>query len=292
MYNENFINFKRKRDLGAILSDTFKFIRIEWKPFFATIFKLSFVPVLIAICAVIYYAMISVSFLSELSLTTDDDVLDFNFSKISLPLLVFLISYLVAYASITVSALSYIKSYIVNNGVVNYDDIQKSTKEKLLSYVGLLLLVGIIIFFGMLFCFLPGIYFAVVLSLSVCLLIFEDKTVFESINDSFSFIKNHWWETFGILLVVQLIIIVASIFINLPASLYQAIDIKSILENQNTEEILSAFSDPVYLIVLAFSYFVKFVLYLISIISVVFIYYDIKEQKNPSSDVINRIGIE
>ena len=47
MIDQNFVNFKKKRDLGSILSDTFKFLSVEWKPFLLTIFKISFVPVLI-----------------------------------------------------------------------------------------------------------------------------------------------------------------------------------------------------------------------------------------------------
>lgn len=291
MENPNFINFKKRRDLGTMLSDTFKFLSIEWKPFFLTIFKIAIVPVLIAICAVIYYVMYSTSFLGDF-LQMNDDNSDINFSQIILPLLVFMITYLVAYALVTVASLSYIKSYIVNKGVVNYQEIQELTKEKFWPYVGLFFLIGIIIGFGLLFFIVPGIYFGVVLSLSICLLIFQNKGVLDSINDSFGFIKNHWWETFGIILVVQIIIGVISFVLDLPASIYQGVDMASVIQNSDSNEILSFFSDPIYLTLIAISYFVKFILYTLSIIVTVFIYYDIKEQKNPSSDIINQIGVD
>jgi hypothetical protein len=291
MHNQNFINFKRKRDLGAIISDTFQFLITEWKPFFGTILKISIIPIFIAICAVVYYAMSSVNFLGDFTQIADFQG-SFNFSELLLPILAFVFSYLIAYALITVAALAYIKSYIDNKGVVNYEEVQNLTKEKFWPYVGLFFLNGLIVFFGALFCFLPGIYFGVVLSLSICLLIFQNKSVIEAISDSFGFIKEHWWETFGVLIVVQLIILFISFILDLPASLYQSVDIASILQGEGSNEILKAFSDPIYLILISFSYFIKFILYMVTTVVIVFIYYDIKEQKNPSSEIIDEIGVE
>jgi hypothetical protein len=292
MIEQNFIDFKQKRDLGAMLSDTFQFLNAEWKPFFGSILKISIIPILIAICTLVYSTMSSVSFLGDFDQVTDYDIVNLNFSDLILPISIAIISYLTALASITVAALSYIKSYTAHKGFVNYQEIQNLTKEKFWPYVGLFIIVGIIVFFGMLFCILPGIYFGVVLSLSFCLVIFQNKGVFDAISDSFGFIKEHWWETFGILIVVQLLIAVASFLLDLPASFYQTVDIGSILKDQDTTELSSAFADPIYLSLIAFSYFVKFILYIVSIVVSVFIYYDIQEQKNPSSDSINEIGVE
>jgi hypothetical protein len=288
---QNFINFKKRRDLGSILSDTFNFLNDEWKPFFSVIFRISIVPILIAICAVIYYGMSSVSFFSDFTQIGESTNL-FSFSEIVLPAFAFGFSYLIAFALMTVASLSYIKSYIDHKGVVNYQEIQQLTKEKFWPYVGLFFLIAIMVFFGMIFCFIPGIYLGVVLSLSICFLVFQNKGVFDAIGDSFSLIKNHWWETFGVLLVVQLLIWVISFVISLPVTIYQGFDMVSALQNQDSTEMLNFFSDPIYLILLVFSYIVKFVLFIVSTISTVFIYYDIKEQKNPSSDIIDSIGTE
>ncbi|TXD52131.1 MULTISPECIES: hypothetical protein [unclassified Polaribacter] len=292
MNDQNFINFKKQRDLGTMLSDTFKFLNTEWKPFFATILKISIIPILIAICAVVYYTMSSVSFIGDISEASNYDSLNLNFSDLVIPTSALLLSYLVAYALITIATLSYIKSYIDHKGLVNYQEIQDATKVKFWPYVGLFFLVSLIILVGSIFCFLPGIYFWVVLSVSFCLVIFQNKGVLESISDSFSFIKEHWWETFGILIVVQLIILAISYVADIPAAFYQTADITTILKDQDTTELLNAFTDPIYLTLIAFSYFVKFILYILSTIVTVFVFFDIKEQKNPSSDIIDEIGFE
>ena len=292
MEDQNFINFKKTRDLGAMISDTIKFLSVEWKPFLGTILKISIVPIIIAICAVIYFAMISTDFILDLSQFSEDSNFDeLNFSQIFVPLLIYIFSYIVAYSLMTVSSLAYIKSYIANKGFVNFDEVQKTTKDKFWSYIGLFILVAIIVGFGMLFCILPGIYFAVVLSLSICLVVFKNTGALDAISDSFGFIKGHWWETFGILLVIQILIGLIGFFAGLPASIYQGADMTTILQGQDPTELISSFQDPIYLVLMGFSYLINFILYLVSVVVIVFVYYDIKEQKNPSSEMIDEIGV-
>lgn len=294
MNDQNYIEFRKKRDLGSILSDTFKFLKIEWKPFIGTILKTSIVPILIAIAAMIYYTMSSSDTMNNFSQSIYDDYdPTFDFARIFVPFLAFAIAYLIAYALITVSAMGYIKSYISNKGVVNFEEVSEETKSKFGSYVGLFFLNGIIVVFGALLCFFPGIYFGVVLSLSACLFIFQNKGVTESINDSFSFIKGHWWDTFGILFVVNLIIGIIGFCFDIPAVIYQFGSLLGNVENlQDSTQYINIFADPIYLSLLVISNFVKFILYIVTIVSTVFVYYDIKEQKDPSSESEGRNSIE
>lgn len=297
MQNQNFINFKKVRSLGDMLSDTLKFLSTEWQPFFMTIVKLAIVPVLIAIAAAIYFLMQSNSFYGGLlDLNSLDgggiEDINFNFSSILVPLAIFSFSYLIAYALVTVASLSYIKSYIKNKGIINYEEIQNDAKTSFWPYVGLFFVVGIIVFIGTLFCFLPGIYFVVVLSLSIPIMIFQNSGVLDSINGAFTLIKDNWWETFGILIVVQILILIISFIVQLPVGMYQGVDTAVMLQGEYPNELLELFSDPVYLILLGISYLVKFILYVISTIVTVFIYFDIREQKNPTSnDIIDEIGL-
>ncbi|MDG1397206.1 MAG: hypothetical protein P8P88_02355 [Polaribacter sp.] len=297
MQNQNFINFKKVRSLGNMLSDTLKFLSTEWQPFFMTIVKLAIVPVLIAIAAAIYFLMQSNSFygglldLNSLDGSEIEDI-NFNFSSVLVPLAIFSFSYLIAYALVTVASLSYIKSYIKNKGIINYEEIQNDAKTTFWSYVGLFFVVGIIVFIGTLFCFLPGIYFVVVLSLSIPIMIFQNSGVLDSINGAFTLIKDNWWETFGILIVVQILILIISFIVQLPVGMYQGVDTAVMLQGEYPNELLELFSDPIYLILLGISYLVKFILYIISTIVTVFIYFDIREQKNPTSnDIIDEIGL-
>jgi hypothetical protein len=124
------------------------------------------------------------------------------------------------------------------------------------------------------------------------LLIFQDKSAIDAITDSFNFIKGHWWETFGVLIVIQLIIMFISVLVDLPAAGYQLVHIGFGLKEQDPTELLSIYKDPIYLLLLVFSYFIKFILYTVTTVATVFIYYDIKEQGNSSTSMINQIGVE
>lgn len=296
MNDPNFVQFKKERDLGAMITDTFKFFRLEWKPFFTTIIKAAIIPIIIAIIAIIFYTSSFSSFFEGFAYASYDaygdepEIQDFGMFFISA--LAFLLAYLVAYSVITVSGLSYIRSYIENNGVVNFEDVSASTKEKFWSYVGLLFLSGLIVGIGMILCLIPGIYLWVPLALSTCLLIFEKRSVGDSISYSFDFIKGHWWDTFGILLVIQLIIGVLGALTDVPATIYQLIQIGIEAGNQDPTAVMGIFSDPIYLALLGFSYFFKILLYIVSVVTTVFIYYDINEQKNASGsmDMIDSLG--
>ena len=138
---------------------------------------------------------------------------------------------------------------------------------------------------GTLLCFFPGIYLGIVLSVSTCILIFQNRGVFDSIGDSFSFIKDHWWDTFGVLFVVHLLIFVISLVLNLPMIIYEYDVTGFNFVNFDT------LSDPIYLILTIVSYIVEFVFYVVSLIATALIYFDIEEQKYPSTPkIIDEIG--
>ena len=296
MNEPNFVQFKKERDLGTMITDTFKFFRLEWKPFFTTILKAAIIPIVIAILAVIFYTSSFSSIFEGIAYSSydaygnDPEIQDL--STFFVALIAFLIAYLVAYALITVSGLSYIRSYIKNKGVVNFEDVSMSTKDNFWSFVGLFFLNGLIVGIGLILCVIPGIYLSVPLALTTCLLIFEKRSVGDSISESFNLIKGHWWETFGIILVIQIIIGVLGALGDVPATIYQMIQIGIDAGNQDPTAVFEIFSDPIYLILIAISYFFKFLLYIVSFVATVFIYYDINEQKNASGsiDMIDSLG--
>jgi len=56
----NYIEFKKERDLGAIITDTFKFIRENWKEYFLTVLKIVG-PVLLLTLVVLVFYMLTMS---------------------------------------------------------------------------------------------------------------------------------------------------------------------------------------------------------------------------------------
>ena len=120
------IEFRQERDLGTIISDTFRFFRLEWKPFFNFIFKIAIVPILVAVSAMTGTPMLYFTFTSSKLFANSDfenpeafEPTGFlgNSTDILSATLVMSICYLIAYVFINIGSLYYIKSYIENEGV-------------------------------------------------------------------------------------------------------------------------------------------------------------------------------
>ena len=284
MNTNNFIEFKKERDLGAMITDAFRFFREQWKPFFTSIIKISLVPILLVIALGVFF-LISFSDILGSFLTFENPetllLKTVNYGSFFMLSTIILCFYLVANVMITASSMYYLKSYIENQGKVDYDYVKQMTFNKFWSFVGLSLVTGTIVFIGLIFCFLPGVYLGVILSLSSCLLVFYEKGVLDALSDSFAFVKGHWWETFGILLVIILLIVVLNYATQIPVTIYQFIKIgTTVIDGTTSKEIVNQFKDPVYLLLLSFSYFFKFLLYTLELLVTVFIFFDINEQKN------------
>ena len=207
---KSIIEFEKRRDLGDMLSSTFQFLKLEGKSLFKTVFKISAFPILVFLGFTIYSLINYAEFYdAALNFTNEEEV----FEKVGgffTSSLMLVLSYLLAYVFVSASVLYYIKSYWQNRGVVNYEDVKQDVQNKFWSLLGLSILNVIIIFVGLLFCFLPGIYFGIVLSLSMSAMVFFNLSAFDSIGEAFSLIRDNFWNVFLILFVVGLIMIVVS----------------------------------------------------------------------------------
>lgn len=287
MDTTEFINFKKERDLGDMISDTYTFLKFEWKPFFTTILRIAFVPILLSIASSIYFLLTFSDFITGMSNLNNIEYyqeVSPNFGMFFITVGVVLVFYLIAYVMINSAALYYIKSYSENQGKIDYDDIKNMTADKFWSFLALYIVSGFIIFAGILFCFLPGIYFAIVLSLSSCILVFYQQGSMDAITSSFNYIRGHWWNTFGILIVTSLIVGVISFVLQFPLLIYQftQMDPMAFLDASNPTEIMNLYKDPVYFTLTIFSEVIKFLLIPLSLIVTVFIFFDINEQHNNS----------
>jgi hypothetical protein len=71
--------------------------------------------------------------------------------------------------------------------------------------IGLALLIGIVVFVGFLMLFIPGLIFAIFLSMAVPAFIIERKGATESMSRSWNLVSGSWWHAFGTLLVALIL---------------------------------------------------------------------------------------
>jgi hypothetical protein len=278
METNNFIEFKKERDLGAIITDTFKFIRENWKEYFLTVLKIVGPVLLIGVAIMVLYMFSMSDLFSELD-NVEANPLGF-LSQIFSWIFVLIFVAVLMYTLLSMSSLYFIKSYIDNYGKPLFSEVKENILKNIWKFIGLGFLITFVTVLGMVFCYLPGFYLGTVLSLATSIMVFENKSIGDSFSHSFTLIKGQWWNTFGVLIVVWMLLMVLGQAFSIPAIIYQFIKMGTVMGGDDPTAVFSIFKDPIYLALNIGSYIFQFILYSIPLISTVFIYFDLNEQKN------------
>lgn len=282
--HKEYVEFKKERDLGSIISDAFKFIRLEGKQFFLTILKVAAIPIVITLVASVYMTYL----LSEIPNYDSFQTLSFGGSG-----LIMGVAYLVTVVYVNLAGMYYIKSYIDNKGVVKREEVIAGTKSKFWSFVGFGILAYLIIVASVLLCFFPVFYTMTAVSLGASILVFENEGGSSAIGKCFNFISGYFWETFGVIIVVFLLMLVLGYVFQIPAVIYQFAKMGISVGNDDpTASMFSAYGDPIYLLLNMVATVGKFLLYSITLITNVLLYFDINERKNLTGTIerIDSIG--
>ena len=274
----NYIEFKKQRELGEILSDSFVFIRNEFKPFFGTILKIVG-PYILAMLISMGFYMYTIGDIFSLTAVGGTSMSTYSPIIMVLAVAALLFSSIAAYVLAQGTVLHYIKSYIDNKGSTNYDEIRQGVYGSFWSLIGLGIIVGISVFNGAMFCLIPGIYLAVPLSVYFAILVFLKKDTMESYQYSFTLIKENWWITFATLFVIYIIVAVASYAFSLPTIIYSWIKM-GVFSGEMDAENFNVFNDPIYLLLNLLSTLVQFLMNLIFLVSTSLIFFNLNERKN------------
>ncbi len=274
---QQYIEFKKQRELGEILSDALGFIRSQFKPFFGTILKIVGPYLLVMLISLGFYYY----FIGDLASFDVESSSDF-FGPIMMVLffLLFFVSIIAAYVMAQATVLFYIKSYANNKGSINYEEIRKNVYANFWNFLGLGFLVGLSIGVGFLFCFIPGIYLYPILALSFSVMVFNQKSVTEAYGYSFTLIKDNWWITFATFLVVGIIVGVAGYAFNIPAYIYMMIKMGTLAGETDPVALSGGIFDPIYIILNLMAVSVQFLLNIITLVTSVLIYFNLNEKKN------------
>lgn len=277
-----YIEFKKQRELGDILSDTFAFLRSQFKPFFTTFFKIVgpyLLVMMICLAAYMYFAGDSFNTILAGAGTGSFDETA-NFATIFVVAILYMISLVTVYVMSQSTALHYIKSYANGKGETNFDEIKSDVYKRFGSFLGLGFLVVLSVMVGILVCCIPGIYLWVPLALSFSILVFDQMGATESYGHSFKLVKDEWWITFVTLVIVIIIVTIASYAFSIPMAIYQYVKMGVFSGELDAESMYDIFQDPIYLILNMISAVAQFLLNLISVIAGAFIYFNLNEKKN------------
>ncbi|MGR7811850.1 hypothetical protein [Lacinutrix undariae] len=276
---KKYIQFKKQRELGDIITDTFAFLRQEFKPFLSTIFKVSGIYLILFLLSMAFY-LYTVGDIFDFTNTYSADYADdIDFVGMISAVLAVAVFGILSYVSAEATALHYIKLYIKNNGEVNQDEVKTNVNKSLMPFIGLGLLKWVTIFVAAMFCLLPMFYVIVPMAVAFSIYTFEERSATDSFSYSFSFIRDDYWITLATIIVMGIIVTVAGYAFGLPAGIYSMVKM-GIFSGEMDPANMNTFTDPVYVVLNLINYLFNFILNLISIVAGAFIYFNINERRN------------
>ncbi len=289
------INFKQERDFGEIFNATFAFIGQEIKLLGKALLYFVVPVLLIASIFMVLMGMEQQKMMRGIS-NGDPSSLGNPFAAFGdmfFYIIIAMLVYAVAFTMIKCTVYGYIKIYIEKGkGEFELNDIWNEIKRNFFPVLGTSIVVGLIVGLGFVFCLIPGIYFGVSLSLIYIILIFEGNGFGNAFSRSFEIVKQKWWLTLGLIIVVYLMIYVISMLFSIPGMI---VGLKPLFMNLKNLENLDnmepfAFSTGYY-IFNAITYLVMYILMAIPALVLSFHYFSLVEMKDKPSleEKINQI---
>lgn len=270
--NQDLIKFKKERELGEILSVTFQFIRQNYQTAGKIFLKIVGPIFILLVAAVTYYSWSTLG--SALVLNERMDGTNFI---IALAVLVF--AYLLYSSAMLGCIYHIINSYINNSGAISQTEVIQGMKADFGKLILLTFICWVMVFTGMLFFIIPGIYLAVPLSLSAAILVFRRNGVVESISESFQLVKDNWWMSFASLLCIGLIVYLVGLVFQLPAIFYYLIRAFTVVQEGSAAQPGDIMGTGM-IIVNVITSIIQYLVYSIGPIGIALVYFNLNEKQH------------
>ena len=277
--NKPFIEFKKQRDFGLLISDTFGFIRNEFRPFLTAVFSISGPALVLFIIGMAFYTY-TVGDVFNFDIYSDE-VGDFsNPFLIIMSALAYGVSAILAYIFTASTALHYIKSYIENNGSVNVADVKYNVYQTFWGYLGLGLLKWITLGFAIVLCFLPVLYAMVPMFIVFCIYIFERRRgATDAYSYSYYLVNEDFWLSLGTIIVLGILMYILSLVFAIPTLIYTYAKM-GIFSGEFDPANMNSFVDPVYIVLNVLATLFQLLLNLILVVASALLYFHLNEKKN------------
>lgn len=276
--NKPLINLEKERDFTDVINTTFSFIKQEFKPLMKTVLLCVGLPIIIASSfAAIYSQNAMANMFDALQGNTIANPQSFTaivfglVANLLMGIVVMFLSGLVA---------SYLAEYRDkgHNGFVT-SDVWRRFVSKLGTFILFSIVSSIIIIVGFLLCLVPGIYLMVPLSLGISIIYLENTNLSQTFDRSFRLVKNNWWNTFGLILTVMIIISVLSALLSLPTMIIALV--KGLTASTGGDSTMGS-TLPIVITTVVAS-IVQYLLYIMFYVAVGIQYFNLKEIKDQTS---------
>ncbi|WP_178984846.1 hypothetical protein [Winogradskyella helgolandensis] len=290
--NKSYIEFRKQRDFSSILSDTFGFIRNEFKPFIKTIFNIAGPAIVIFMLSLAAYNYVAGDILNFTSFN-EPSLNSTSIVVTIVTVIIYFISAIAAYILTAATVLFYIKSYVDNKGIIDPSEIKSSVYKSFWSFFGLSFLKGITLMIATMLCVLPVFYAMIPMAIVFSVYVFEPKrSTSDAFNQSFTLANADFWTAFGVFIVLGIIYYILAMVFSIPSVIYALIS-TGIFSGEIDPANLNTFSaDPVVIVLNVFNTFFQFLLNIILMVAGAVIYFHLHEKVNFTGtyDRISEIG--
>lgn len=262
------IQLRKIRDFSENINDTFQFIKQEFRSLLSAFILVAGAFMLVSSILSGLYQKEAFGFFDQIKggNFSEREIFSFYTPGYFLSLLFSVISY----ASMLATVAIYMKSTEETGVSPTAGEVWRSFGKYFLRIALFSVLQSLLVFVGVLFCVVPGIYFFTVLIPYPFIIVNEDKSVGETFSRCFELIKENFWASLGIYIVVGLISFACSLVIGVILGLAAGLGSYFSLQDLGTT---AAIVTSVVNIIESFFYLIFFV-------SVGLQYYNLSELKD------------
>ena len=279
------IEFYKKREFGDKLNMTFVFLRENAWPYLKIQMMITGPILLIINILMNQFSTGMLSIGEEISPTLITNM--FGIFGMAL------ISIVVTSSIMPAVTYGYMKAYQLKPpSEIRVQDVTKGLLSNIFNLLIYTILMVIVVFIGMMFLILPGIYLGVVLSLGASIIVFENNNLIDAFGRAFTLIKQKWWSTFGLILVITIIGYVINLVFALPRG---ALSIGEMFSSVKENGDLTGLSEtalgntPLNILFSVFETFGAILVYSLSFIVIAFQYFNLVERRE-SRGLMSRIA--
>lgn len=269
---QDFIQFKKQRKIGEIITETFRFLRENYRSYFRALLKLAGPVFLLLVAAVSYYTYNTINSSTGTNIFQNGGEFLISFGVLGLALLLYL-------SVLHATTYNFIKSYIRNTGTVDETEVRAGVKRDFGKVFGILAVSWVLVFAGLLLFLIPGIYLMVPLSIAGATAVFRNISLSEGISECFDLVKEQWWKSLGSVLLIWLVTYVISLVFQLPIIIYSVIKTLTFVQ-QGSSANPEGLVDWIYVGLSVIASLIQYVLYSIIPVGLAFLYFHLNERKN------------
>jgi hypothetical protein len=231
------IRLLQERDFGQKINTAFEFIGQNFKPLLTAMLYIAGPA---AIVAGFFNGLYQSNVLNDAAKSTVGDSNPFGnaFANVLTPtyfLTIVFIGIASVFASLSVYA--YVLEYEEQGGstpTITPSVVWETVRANIVTYLGYAILLAILVIISLVFLVVPAIYISVVFSIIYMVILRENLSLSSAMSRCFYLVKDKWWSTFGLILIMSFIQGIIGIIFQLPLTAVTLLKALKLFETDST----------------------------------------------------------